>query len=118
MIEKKNSLLVSEIVFTILQTFALDVDGCLDTFNNCRETGLCLAVYSVNKKPIKMLGNRIWVHEHRNSDSIVVRYGDTVGVNNMFSEKTHENGTTIFDYNQHYEAAKHIKDIIEGMETD
>jgi hypothetical protein len=117
MIEKKRSLVTSEIVFTILQTFELDVDGCLDTFNNCRETGLCLDVYSVNGKALKHLGRHIWVHEHRNSDSIVVRYGETEGANNMFSEETYLSGTKIFSYNQYYEAAYYVKTLIENMET-
>ena len=110
MFVKSNSLTVSEKVFDLVcEAFKDDPEekGYFNTFNNCRETGLCLSLYSD-------YDNQIWAYECRNSDNIKVTIGKPEGLNDMFSEEAWLNSKS-FHYDQEQEAAQYIVDYIKSI---
>lgn len=117
MIEMVRSLKVSHDVIEILKTKDNKIKGYIDTFNNCRETGYVLKVWQYGD--IELDGKVIiWVHEHRSSDSIVLRYTtklEDIDINNMFNESVHINGTEHFRVNQEEEVADYIIELLQKI---
>lgn len=117
MIEMVRSLKISHDVVEILKTKDNKIEGYIDTFNNCRETGYVLQVWKYGETELN--GNvRIWVHECRNSDNIVIRYGtkyEDADLNNMFSEEVYRNNTKDFNVNEEEKAAEYIIEILEKI---
>jgi hypothetical protein len=113
-IRKKNSLMVSEIAWDVINmelngnvNFAdEDEIGWLDTFDNCRETGLMLHI-------IKDWNKCIWIYQHRSSDDIVVTIGDTE-FNNMYSEDAWHNSEH-FRCGRYDEVADYVINEIEKI---
>ena len=99
-IRKTNSLMISEIAWNVISmelenTIKMNDEteiGWLDTFDNCRETGLMLHI-------TKDWNKCIWIYQHRNSDDIVVTIGDTE-FNNMYSEEAWYNS-------EHFECGRY-----------
>jgi len=121
---KIKTIQVSERVFDIvcdhLDTEASEYDvkisGYLECFNNCREQGYVLHVSSsdFNNKNRTKDDLCIWVHEHRNGDSIVVRWQTEYPHNGMFNEETYTTRTKCFHYNQLQEAADFIVELVKA----
>ena len=105
MLEKTNSLVVSEIVFMLVSNDD-ESYGYLDTFNNCRETGFVL---KNSKNDIC-----VWVYENRNSDSIVVAYGkmEDSDLNNMFSEEVYNDNRTFFGFSEYHKASQYVLELL------
>ena len=119
---KIRTIRVSERVFDIVCE-ALDnevdndvkIDGWLETFNNCREQGYVLHVDSVDfDNPLRTRDTLyIWVHEHRNGDSIVVRWQKEYPTSNgMYNDETYNNRSTWFHYDELQKAADFILDLV------
>gem|GEM_PF-3331948 len=94
MIFKSQSLVVSETIFNLVlakDDFCSEFDGSLDTFNNCRETGLVLTVSKRNGEFLESECENIhiWVHQNRNSDEMAVRWGNSCDKSdyNMFTNE-------------------------------
>lgn len=114
MINKINSIRVSERVFDILgghldylkDNSDYDMDYYLQTFNNCREQGYYLTFYCNGKFLY------VWAYENRNSDNIVVVKSDKYPTNNgMFDDEAWENRID-FPYNGEHTAAEKILKMI------
>lgn len=119
---KIRSILVSERVFERVNEMLYQylesgkkIGGYYCVFNNCREQGYVLRVYSTDfKNPAPRKDDLlIWVYEHRNSDNIVV-VNDTksVGPNDMFTEAAWRVGKH-FERDAEAEAADYIIDLID-----
>ncbi len=105
MIVKNKSLVTSEIVWELVkrEIYGYEkIDGILDTFNNCRETGLMFSSFNGTF--------HIWVFSHRNTDEITVVYGDINNSNNMFNEEEYDNKVRFgYDYE---EAAYFVSNLL------
>lgn len=114
-----RSLQVSHNVMEILKAKDDKIKGYIDTFNNCRETGYILHVWQYGD--VELNGRvAIWVHEHRNSDNIVLRYTtkpEDIDINNMFNDEVDINGTEYFRANQEEEVAQYISKILEDISS-
>lgn len=122
-IYKTESLRVSERVWDIVAEkigWYVDngykLDGYLQPFNNCRETGLFLTITNEDwDNKDRVLGQYyIWVCEARSSDEILVcmqkEYPEAF---HKFGEEAYKNAK-YFHYNQEHEAADYIvKSILE-----
>ena len=122
-IYKTESLRVSERVWDIVAEkirWYIDsgykLDGYLQPFNNCRETGLFLSITNEDwDNKDRVLGQYyIWVCEARSSDEILVcmqkEYPEAF---HKFSDEAYDNAK-YFHYNQEHEAADYIvKSILE-----
>ena len=126
MITKKESLKKSERVFDLIREEIAESEnddkfhlcGYLDTFNNCRETGLYMtAYYYEDIKTHKSAYSDIfvWVYEHRNGDSIcVIVSKERPNINGQFNDKAW--GTRkCFEWCGEHEAASYIIDTITSM---
>lgn len=112
---KINSIRVSESVFDLVCSTLDDykddgvkISGYLQTFNNCREQGYMLTVYSTynsEKRTEKDL--YVWVFESRNSDEIVVVNSINYPMKGMFSDDDYEN-RVYFHYDERYKASEFI----------
>lgn len=134
-IHKTPSLKVSERVLDLFfdrleskEGYGFDVRGYIDTFNNCRETGLCVllneAVWSEWDdalsafKPVASVWRdvAIWAFEDRHSDDIVVivsrNYGD---IHHMYSEDSYKNERKFFSYDKYEDAADYIMQRVEEI---
>ena len=88
-----------------------DIRGCLNTFNNCREQGYYANIYGLEQNDYQNL--YIWVHEHKNSDAIVVRWSTSQPEDNgMFSEDTCNNRSKYFNYDEEHDVVNFIMDLI------
>ncbi len=106
MLRKSASLMKSEIVWELVKEFDCYKFPCgtLDTFNNCRETGLMFINMENHSK-------NVWVYAQRNTDEIEVCYGENDS-NNMFDEKAY---STRKDFGEDYqEAARYIVMLLMG----
>ena len=97
-----------------------DYEICIETFNNCRESGYCLTAYFDGKSEAES-PLYIWIHEHRNGEECVVRWGTRkdytekeTTLRNMYSEKIYEEQTTCFDAFNPYEIADFIAEKIKA----
>ena len=97
-----------------------DYEICIETFNNCRESGYYLTVY-YNGETEQEYPILFWIHEHRNGDSCVVRWGTRkdfeageTNFNNMYSEKIYREQTACFDVFNPYEIADFIAEKIKA----
>lgn len=118
---KIRTIRVSERVFDIVcETLDIEasenytkIDGWLECFNNCREQGYVLNVHSTDwDNPNKTNGDLyIWACECRNSDDIMVVVSNKYPRNGMFDEEAYNN-RKYFRYNQYYEAAEYILDVV------
>jgi hypothetical protein len=121
MITKTRSLVVSETVFNLAmlnEDFTSECVGSLETFNNCRETGLMLNVWEVGDVYLPVQKSIcVWVHECRNSDSIVVRWGfsEDKDVNNMFSENVHKNQSVSYRVGDYKSAVDCVLDVVRTL---
>ena len=112
---KINSIRVSESVFDLVcsglddyKDDGVKISGYLQTFNNCREQGYVLTVYSTyNNKNKTEKDLYIWVFEARNSDEIVVVNSTNYPMKGMFSDDDYEN-RTYFQYHERYNASEFI----------
>lgn len=80
------------------------------TFCNGRENGYVLTIEDDSyEKPLY-----IWIHEHRNSDAIVVRHGGSSDrdFKNMYSENVYENNSVSFNF-EPYRVIRYIKELVE-----
>lgn len=115
-IKKAMGLTIAETVFNILlNDFDFedyDVRGFLDTFNNCRETGLILFAYV--KKGDKSIDTNVWVCRSRGSDSIMICVGKNHDINNKFDEKQY-NHAKYFRYDEIYLAINYIKEYLDNL---
>ncbi len=110
MFKKQHSIVVSEIVFNILerQLEGVELKGekvCepyLETFYNCREQGYVLCLWRSGKSELN-----IWAFENRNSDEIVIVVG-TGDSDNLPMDEAWRN-RQCFHYNEFYEAAEYAK---------
>ncbi len=94
------------------------------TFCNGRENGFMLSVYDDREhgeEHADMGTLYLWIHEHRNCDACVVRWGtgkdycvDDNVANNMYSEKIYKEQTTRFDAFNPYEIADFISEKIKA----
>lgn len=119
---KIQTIQVSERVFDIVcdqldlyaSEYGVKISGYLECFNNCREQGYVLHVSSTDWDSDERTKQDlcIWVHEHRNGDSIVVRWQHEYPNNGMFSEETYNSRSTWFHYDEIYKAAKYIVDLV------
>ena len=66
----------------------------VETFYNCREQGYVLS-FRHNEDFGKQLN--IWVYGQRNSDKPTISWGEDINHDNMFTEETYRNRTTIYD---------------------
>jgi hypothetical protein len=120
-IYKTESLRVSERVWDIVAEkirWYIDngykLDGYLQPFNNCRETGLFLTITNEDwDNKDRVLGQYyIWVCEARSSDEIMIcmqtEYPEAF---HKFGEEAYKNAK-YFHYNQYYEAAEYIVEAI------
>ena len=88
-----------------------DIRGFLNTFNNCREQGYYADIYGLEQNDYQNL--YIWVHEHRNSDAIVVRWSTSQPEDNgMYSEDTYNNRSKYFNYDEEHDVVNFIMDLI------
>lgn len=127
-IYKTASLLVSERVWSIVAEkigWYVDngykLDGYLQPFNNCRETGLFLSIDDEDWDNEDRVKDHlyVWVCEARSSDEILVcmqtEYPEAF---HKFGEEAYRNAK-YFHYNQYYEAAEYIvKKILEHFKLD
>ncbi len=121
---KIRTIQVSERVFDIVcedldleaSEYDVKISGYLECFNNCREQGYVLHVSTNdwNNENRTKEDLCIWVHEHRNGDSIVVRWQTEYPHNGMFSEETYNNRTKCFNYNELQQAADFIIGLVKG----
>lgn len=115
-VQKVSGLVIAENVFNILFNNCIPDDyscsGYIDTFKNCRESGLVLCVDI--KKGNKSDSTKVWVYENRNSDAIMVVIGKSSGLNNLFSEVAYKNAK-YFNYNDFYAAAEYINEQLGKM---
>lgn len=91
-----------------------EVDILVDTFKNGRETGYCL---KINKKEEWDYSKSIvlWIHNHRNTDEIVIRWGrysDCSGMN-MYDEKVYQSQTQRFPKGDEDRAENYIVDLLQ-----
>lgn len=86
--------------------------GYVDVFENCREQGFRIHVSSYQPEYKHMT---FAFSENRNSDSIVVYYSNKLeGFQNEYSEEFWDS-RKYFKYNEQYQAAEYIKELIESM---
>lgn len=119
MITKTESLKKSERVFALVcdeiaeasDNDKYNICGYLDTFNNCRETGLFLTTYCYeNIKNHKNVYSYVfvWVYEHRNSDQIcVIVSKERPDLNGRCNEKARQYAKC-FDWYCEHNAADYI----------
>ena len=143
-ITESQSLRVSRRVFDFFLDKAeyesedgFDLDGYIDTFNNCRETGLrmCLmrALYQKWSEDAKAFITQtciwktiyIWAFEDRHSDQICVIVSENTPTHlGMYSEESYEKERKFFNTNEYEKAAEYlmtrVKEIhaIEKMNQD
>ena len=100
-----------------------DYEICIETFNNCRESGYCLNVnyYKKHEEGKYFSTFYIWVHESRNGEECVVRWGDDkdflpeeLNFTNMYSEKIYAERSKYFYPFSPYEIADFIADKIKA----
>lgn len=121
---KISTIRVSERVFDIVcETLDreasenhIKIDGWLECFNNCREQGYVLFVSSTdwnnpNKTKCDLF---IWACQCRNSDSIMVVVSNKYPCKGMFDAEAY-NHKTCFRYNQYYEAAEYIVNVVKDV---
>jgi hypothetical protein len=87
------------------------VQGWLDVFNNCRETGYMCRFYSFHEKLITKKNLCFWVFEHRNSDDIVVVTSNKVSANGIFDSDAYAKRAH-FDFDEERRAARYIINTI------
>lgn len=134
-ITESQSLRVSRRVFDFFLEKAeyesengFDLDGYIDTFNNCRETGLrmCLmsAIYQRWGEDVKAFIAQdaiwksiyIWAFEDRHSDSIVVIVSENLpSLVGMYSEESYINERKFFNANEYNEAAEYIMTRVKAI---
>lgn len=118
MFNKITTILVSERVFDIvsenLEPMVLDgvkISGYLECFNNCREQGYVLQVYSTDYKNEECTKETlyVWAFQNRNSDNIVVSWQNKLPGNRMmFSEDTYKERRKYFKPGEYQQAADFI----------
>lgn len=123
MFNKITTILVSERVFDIvsenLEPMALDgvkISGYLECFNNCREQGYVLQVYSTDYKNEERTKETIyiWAFENRNSDNIVVSWQNELPGNGMmFSEDTYKERRKYFNHGDYAKASDFILELVQ-----
>ena len=123
--KKIKTIRVSERVFD-LACDALDdekcesgakINGYLECFNNCREQGYVLTVYSTDygckDRPCDL---RIWVCEDRHSDNILVIWDDNrrkpEAVSAVYGEEAYAKNSRHFSYDEFFAAAKYIVNLV------
>jgi len=121
---KIKTIQVSERVFDLVcddldleaSEYGTKISGWLECFNNCREQGYVLHTESVDWDNDNRTKEHlyVWVHEHRNSDSIVVRWQVEYPDNGMYNEETYNNRTQCFKYNELQEASDFIVGLVKG----
>lgn len=120
---KIQTIQVSERVFDLVCNFLdleatenyVKISGYLECFNNCREQGYVLHIDSVDwdNKERTTENLYIWAFEARSSDEIVVSWQTEYPHDRgMFSEETYKERRKYFHYNQIYEAAQFIIDLV------
>lgn len=126
MITKTESLKKSERVFALvceevaesLNDDKYNICGYLDTFNNCRETGLYLTAYyyeNIKNKKSAYFDIFVWVYEHRNGDGIyVIISKERPDVNGKFNEKAWASARC-FDWDGEHGAAEYIVSTLVDM---
>lgn len=123
MIRKYESIVVSERVWSYVDEMLEEEDlprvqGWLDVFNNCRETGYMCKFYSLSEKLLNKKNLCIWVFEHRNSDDIVVVTSDHATINSMFDADAYTKRIH-FSYDEERRAAKYIiKKIVDHFKIE
>ena len=100
-----------------------DYDIHVETFNNCRESGYCLSVHYYEKHEEGKYFSTfyIWIHENRNGEECVVRWGDDkdflpeeLNFTNMYSEKIYAKQSKYFYPFSPYEIADFIAEKIKA----
>ena len=119
---KIRTIKVSERVFDIVcedldidvSEYNIKIGGYLECFNNCREQGYVLHIYSTDydNEERTRTDFHIWAHEHRNSDDIVVRWQTEYPQNGMFNEETYRERTICFKYDDYQKAANYIHELV------
>lgn len=93
---------------------AQEIDILIDTFKNGRETGYCL---KTNRKEEWDYSKSIvlWIHSHRNTNEIVIRWGRYSDCNgmNMYNEKVYQSQTQRFPNGDEDQAVKYIVDLLQ-----
>lgn len=119
--DKIRTIKVSERVFDYVcseldlahDDYGFKIDGWLETFNNCREQGYMLTITSDTWKDDRTEDDlHVWAFESRNSDDIVVIWSSTYPQNAMFSEQDWTERNKHFKYNETYQAAEFIIDLV------
>ncbi len=116
----KNSLLVLELL-RYDQGFNQKYEVAVGCFTNCREVGLTftlIGAYGEDNKYQSMSTDcfTFCVYEHRNSDEIIINgKSGYVSLNGdlPYGGETKYDYLAAFSYNQHYEAAEKLKELIE-----
>ncbi len=122
MFNKITTILVSERVFDIvsenLEPMVLDgtkISGYLECFNNCREQGYVLQIYSTDYKNEERTKETlyVWAFQCRNSDEIVVSWQKELPGNGMmFSEVTYKERRKYFKPGEYQQAANFITKLV------
>jgi len=106
MIKKCQGLLVAESILNILNSmFSSDdkVDNWVECFDNCREQGYVIKTGNTN----------IAFCENRNSDNIVVyKYKEVKFPSNLPANDENWRDRKFFRYDEIYQAARYIKEVI------
>lgn len=134
-IYRTSSLKVSERVLDLFfdrlerkESDGFEVRGYIDTFNNCRETGLCVVLheglwteYDTTISAFKPVASvwcdvAIWAFEDRHSDDIVVIVSrDRGDIHHMYSEDSYRNERKFFSYDKYEDAADYIMQRVEEI---
>lgn len=113
-----NSIIVCEFLTDMLQDYTkLNEMISVGTFTNCRECGYTFKTSNKKGKSFTWC-----VYEHRNSDSIIIngtnRYVSSSG-DLPYNDGDKWDYLEEFKYNQHYECAEKLKELIlEFLEYD
>lgn len=101
MVKFSNGILYSKTICEFINNSEKfnDYEIYAKTFCNGRENGYILTIWGDQRNGFNDFN--IWIHEHRNSEKCVIRWGDAneidITIDNMYSEKVYNEQTEVFE---------------------
>ena len=110
MIRKHNSLVVADNLLNVLMNDeeAPKVDGCVRTFENCREQGYAISIHKAFDKEFDHPYLQVSFAENRNSDQIVVYIGPSEEDTNTDLSKEAYRNARYFSPGDYHAATRYI----------